>query len=221
MMEFLHLVLHFDHYLGEVIATHGTLIYLLLFAIVFCETGIAPLFFLPGNPLIFISGAFCATGHMNLGLLMATLVAAVLAGSTLAYLIGGVIGHKVFTGNYRWLDQDAFRKTHAFYEEHGGMAFLVSPFIPVVRTFAPLVAGVAAMTFTRFVAYVAAGAMVWVALLASGGYFFGNIPVVHDHLNGIVLLGVGGGVGALVVTGLWRAYRRRHRGGPGHRQQRR
>ena len=209
MMEFLQILLHFDHYLDTVIANYGALIYALLFAIVFCETALAPLFFLPGNPLIFISGALCATGQLHIGLLMAILMMAAVSGSVVNYRIGSVVGPKLFSRNFKWLDQEAFLKTHAFYERYGGMTFLLSLFIPVVRTFAPLVAGVAAMTFSRFVLFVAAGAATWVGLLVSGGYFFGNIPLIHDHLNSIMLAGIGGGVGALVLSGLWRSYRKK------------
>jgi len=209
MMEFLQILLHFDHYLDTVIADYGTMIYFLLFAIVFCETALAPLFFLPGNPLIFISGAFCATGQLHIALLSAILFGAALSGSAVNYRIGSLIGPKLLNRNFKWLDQEAFQKTHAFYERYGGMTFLLSLFIPVVRTFAPLVAGVAAMTFSRFILFVAAGAAVWVGLLVSGGYFFGNIPFIHTHLNSIMLLGIGGGVGALLLGGLWRSYRKK------------
>lgn len=209
-MEFLQIILHFDRYLDTVIAQYGTMIYLLLFAIVFCETAFAPLFFLPGNPLIFISGAYCATAHLNIGLLMAILISAVLLGSVVNYRIGKFLGQKLFSQRHKWLDQDALRKTHTFYETYGGVTFLLSLFIPVVRTFAPLVAGVAEMTFSKFVLFVAAGAVVWVTLLVTSGYFFGNIPLIHDHLNSIMLLGIGGGVGALLLSGLWRSYRKKH-----------
>ncbi len=208
-MEFFQILLHFDRYLDTVIANYGTMIYLLLFAIVFCETALAPLFFLPGNPLIFISGALCATGMLHVGLLMAVLFSAALIGSAVNYRIGRAIGQQAFSGNIRWFDQASLLKTHAFYENHGGVTFLLSLFIPVVRTFAPLVAGVAEMSFSRFLLFVAAGAAVWVVTLVLGGYFFGNIPLIHDHLNSIMLLGIGGGVGALVLSGLWRAYRKR------------
>lgn len=209
MIDFLQILLHFDRYLDTVIANYGTMIYLLLFAIVFGETALAPLFFLPGNPLIFISGAYCATGQINLWLVLAILFSAAFSGSLVNYRIGSAIGHKIFSRNYPWLDQDSLRKTHAFYERYGGMTFLLSLYIPVVRTFAPLVAGVAAMTFSKFGLFVAAGAALWVVTLVAGGYFFGNIPLIHDHLNSIMLLGIGGGVGALVVSGMWRAYRKR------------
>src|SRR4051794_29420330 len=144
-MDFLQIfdmILHVDKYLGTVIAQYGTLVYVVLFAIVFCETGLVVLPFLPGDTLLFIGGAFCASGAMNIGLLMALLVAAAVSGNTVNYWIGSAIGHKVFTHDYRWLDQEALRKTHAFYELHGGKTIILSRFIPIVRTFAPFVAGV-------------------------------------------------------------------------------
>lgn len=209
-MEFLQIILHFDHYLDTLIAHYGALIYLVLFGIVFCETAFAPLFFLPGNPLIFISGALCATGQLKLGVVMLTLASAALFGSVINYRIGQLIGPKIFNRKYKWLDQDALRKTQAFYENYGGVTFLLSLFIPVVRTFAPLVAGVARMRFARFVGFVTLGAIFWVLSLVIGGYFFGNIPLIHDHLNSIMLLGIGGTVGALMLNGLWRSYRKKH-----------
>ena len=148
-MEFLQVLLHFDRYLGSVIAQYGNWIYLLLFVIVFCETALIPLFFLPGNPLLFICGAYSATGMMDVWILMATLCVAALGGSLLNYTFGRFIGKQVYTRNYRWLDRAALLKTHAFYESHGGLSFLFSLFIPVVRTFAPLIAGVSQNTMTN------------------------------------------------------------------------
>lgn len=208
-MEFLQVLLHFDHYLGTVITQYGTWIYLLLFGIVFCETALIPLFFLPGNPLLFISGAFCASGLMNIWVLMVALFVAALSGSLVNYRIGRFIGKQIYTRNYRWLDREALLKTHAFYESHGGYSFLFSLFIPVVRTFAPLVAGVSEMRAARFVGFVTAGAAIWVVTLATAGYFFGNLPLIHDNLNIILLLGIGLGVGSVILGGLWRTYRKR------------
>jgi membrane-associated protein len=211
-MDFLQIILHFDRYLGDVIAHYGMLVYLLLFALVFCETALIPLFFLPGNPLLFISGAFCATGVMNVWLLTGCLFTAALSGSLVNYHIGRFIGKKVFTCHYRFIDRDALQKTHAFYESYGGLSFLISLFIPVVRTFAPLIAGVAEMGTARFLFFVACGAAAWVVSLVASGYFFGNLPLIHDHLNALLLLGIGLGVGGLVAGGAWRAYRK-HRTG--------
>ncbi|HEX7645183.1 MAG TPA: VTT domain-containing protein [Burkholderiaceae bacterium] len=211
-MNFFDLILHVDKYMGEVIRQYGSLIYLLIAAIVFSETGFVVLFFLPGDTLLFIGGAFCASGQMNVGLLMLLLIAAAVAGNTLNYFIGRFIGHKVFTHNYRWLDQDALRKTHKFYEKYGGITVVLSRFLPVLRTFAPFVAGVSEMTLTKFQAYNFGGATLWVGLLVSLGYFFGNIPIFHDHLNSIVLIGVGAALLPVVAGTLWRFARKALRG---------
>lgn len=206
-MSLLHTLLHLDQTLGSVIAQYGTLAYVVLFAIVFCEMGLVPLFFLPGDPLLFIGGALSAAGALNLWLLMAVLFAAAVSGSTLNYGIGHALGQKVFTQELKWLNRDALERTRAFYEKHGGITFILSPYIAVVRTFAPFVAGVSAMTWSKFQLFNSAGAALWVISLVLGGYFFGNIPLIRDHLNGIVLLGIGLGVGALMVGACWNFYR--------------
>jgi membrane-associated protein len=206
-MEFFNLVVHFDRYLDMAMHQYGALIYLLLFMIVFCETALLALFFLPGDPLLFISGALCAGGAINVWLLMALLFVAAVAGSVVNYHIGRLIGAKVFSQNYRWLNRAALHRTHEFYERHGGLTFLLSPFIAVVRTFAPFVAGVSAMTFRKFLVYTVAGDAIWVLLLVPGGYFFGNIPLIRDHLNSLVLIGIGAGVGSLLAGWLWKRLR--------------
>jgi membrane-associated protein len=207
-MQFIDMVLHVDKYLGTVIAQYGTMVYAVLFAIVFCETGLVVLPFLPGDTLLFIGGAFCATGAMNEWLLMALLIVAAAGGNTVNYLIGNAIGHRVFTHDYKWLDKDALRKTHAFYENHGGKTIILARFVPIVRTFAPFVAGVSEMTFAKFQLFNIAGALLWVVGLVAGGYFFGNIPVIRDHLNTIVLLGVAAAVVPLALGGLWKVTRK-------------
>ncbi|HEY8027795.1 MAG TPA: VTT domain-containing protein [Burkholderiaceae bacterium] len=206
--QLLDLILHVDKYMGEVIRNYGPLVYLLLCAIVFSETGFVVLFFLPGDTLLFVGGAFCAAGAINVWLLIALLIAAAVGGSTLNYFIGRFIGQKVFTHNYRWLDQDALRKTHEFYEKYGGITMVLSRFVPVVRTFAPFVAGVSEMTLARFQMFNIGGAVLWVLALVSCGYFFGNIPIFHDHLNTIVLIGVGVAVVPVAFGGLWRFAKR-------------
>jgi membrane-associated protein len=205
-MELLQILLHFDRYLGSVITQSGSWIYLLLFGIVFCETALIPLFFLPGNPLLFICGAYCATGMLNVWIVLGILFIAALGGSLVNYALGRFIGKQVYTRNYRWLDRAALLKTHAFYESYGGTSFLFSLFIPVVRTFAPLIAGVSEMHATRFALFVATGAAIWVLILVPAGYFFGNLPLIHDNLNTLLLVGIALGVGAVIVSGLWRAY---------------
>lgn len=207
-MQFLDMILHVDKSLGSVIDQYGTMAYVVLFAIVFCETGLVVLPFLPGDTLLFIAGAFCATGAMNAWLLCILLIVAAVAGNTVNYWIGSAIGHKVFTHDYKWLDKAALHRTHAFYENHGGKTIVLARFVPIVRTFAPFVAGVSEMTFAKFQVFNVAGAALWVVGLVAGGYFFGNIPVIRDHLNTIVLIGVGAAVIPLAIGGLWKVGRK-------------
>ena len=204
LMQLLGMILHVDKSLGDFIAQYGTMVYWVLFAIIFCETGLVVLPFLPGDSLLFIAGAFCASGHMNIWVLMALLIFAAIAGNTVNYWIGEAIGHKVFTHDYKWLDKKALHRTHLFFEKHGGKTIILCRFVPVVRTFAPFVAGVSEMTFARFQLFNVTGAVLWVAGLASCGYFFGNIPVIRDHLNAIVLIGVGAAIIPVLLGGLWK-----------------
>ena len=207
-LQFFDMILHVDKYLGTFIAQYGPLIYVVLFAIVFAETGLVVFPFLPGDTLLFIAGAFCATGAMNVWVLMALLIVAAVSGNTVNYWIGKAIGHKVFTHDYRWLDKAALQKTHAFYENHGGKTIILARFVPIVRTFAPFVAGVSEMTFAKFQFFNLVGALLWVVGLVAGGYFFGNIPIIRDHLNTIVLIGVGAAAIPVALGGLWKVYQR-------------
>lgn len=207
-MQFLDMIIHIDKTLGMMIAQYGTMVYVMLAAIVFCETGLVVMPFLPGDTLLFIAGAFCATGAMNIWLLMGLLVACAIAGNTVNYWIGQAIGHKVFTRDYRWIDRKSLQKTHDFFEKHGGKTIILARFLPIVRTFAPFVAGVSEMSFARFQFYNITGALLWVAGLVVGGYFFGNMPIIRDHLNTIVLLGIAAAIFPLILGGLWKLYRK-------------
>ncbi|GGY54416.1 VTT domain-containing protein [Pseudoduganella sp. SL102] len=210
-MEFVHLMemlVHVDKALDTLIAQYGTLVYAILFAIIFCETGLVVLFFFPGDTLLFIAGAFCATGHMHLGLLIFLLISAAVIGNTTNYWIGEAIGNRMFTHNYRWINRDALQRTHNFFERHGGKTIILARFVPVVRTFAPFVAGVSDMTFARFQLYNVTGAVLWVGSLCTAGYFFGNMPLVRDNLTTIVLIGVGVAVVPVALGGLWKMSRR-------------
>jgi len=207
-MHFFSALLHFDQYLNIVIDQYGSMVYIALFTIIFCEMALLVLFFLPGDPLLFISGALCATGAMNIWILMGLLFIAAVLGNIVNYWLGNAIGNKVYFQNYKWLNRDALLKTHAFYERHGGITLLLSPFVAVVRTFAPFVAGASEMTFKKFLLFTIVGDAIWIATLAPSGYFFGNIPLIRDHLNAFVLLGVGAGVGSLLLSGLWKYFKR-------------
>ena len=207
-MQFFDMILHVDKTLGVVIAQYGTMVYVVLAAIIFCETGLVVMPFLPGDSLLFIAGAFCATGAMDIWLLMGLLVVCAIAGDTLNYSIGKAIGQKVFTRNYRWLDKKSLMITHDFFEKHGGKTIVIARFVPIVRTFAPFVAGVSEMNYGRFLLFNVAGALLWVVGLVVAGYFFGNIPIIRDHLNTIVLLGIAAAIVPLIIGGMWKLYKK-------------
>jgi len=206
--QILHAIFHIDQSMRQLVDAYGILFYLILFAIVFCETGFLPLFFLPGDPLLFVCGAFCASGVLNLGSTMAVLFVATFGGCAVNYRIGRYVGARAYTQNYRWLDRTALERTHAFCERYGRAALLISPYVAVVRTFAPFIAGISAMRTGRFMAANAMGAALWVLGLVLGGYWFGNIPIVRNNLNTLVLTGAGIGVAALVVGALLKLKRR-------------
>lgn len=206
-MQFLDMILHVDKSLGIVIEQYGTLIYFILFAIVFCETGLVVLPFLPGDTLLFVAGAFCATGAMNPWLLVLLLVIAAVSGNTVNYWIGKAIGQKVFTHDYRWLDKAALRKTHLFYENHGGKTIVLARFVPIVRTFAPFVAGVGAMNYPRFLFYNVTGGIAWILIFVWAGYFFGNIPTVERNFELVIFAIIGLSVVPMVIE-YWKERKR-------------
>jgi membrane-associated protein len=207
-LQLLNVLLHVDKSLGFLIQQYGTLIYVVLFLIIFCETGLVVLPFLPGDSLLFIAGTFCATGALNIWLLMLLLVFAAVMGNTLNYWIGSLIGHKVFTHNYRWLNPAALVKTHGFYEKHGGKTIVLARFTPIVRSFAPFIAGVSAMTLVKFQFFNIIGAILWVVGLLLFGYLFGNMPWVSGHLNTLVLIGIAVTILPIVLGALWQLYRK-------------
>lgn len=211
LLHFVNLVLHIDAFLGDFIRQYGAWVYLVLFLIVFCETGLVVFPFLPGDSLLFIGGAFAATGEMNVGLLIVLLLVAAISGNTVNYLIGRWVGPKVFNTHIpvleRFLDRAALQKTHSFYDKHGGKTIVLARFIPVVRTFAPFVAGASSMSAARFQLFNVIGALVWVLLLVLLGYFFGNIPFIRQYLNVIVLVGIGAAVVPVALGAVWKLVR--------------
>uniref|UniRef100_UPI00333EAD23 VTT domain-containing protein n=1 Tax=Castellaniella defragrans TaxID=75697 RepID=UPI00333EAD23 len=209
MVEFFQLILHIDQSLGLWVEQYGAWIYLILAIVIFAETGLVVLPFLPGDSLLFIAGAFGASGLLDPVLLGAILLVAAILGNTVNYSVGRFIGPKVFERDYRFLDRKALLKTHAFYEKHGGKTVVLSRFLPLFRTFAPFVAGVAAMNALRFQLYNVIGAVAWIVGLITLGYFFGNVPIIKDHLNTIVLIGVGTAAVPVLLGMLWKLLRRR------------
>ncbi|MBB3193750.1 DedA family protein [Roseateles terrae] len=180
-------VLHVDAHLAEFVTNYGAWVYALLFLIVFVETGVVVMPFLPGDSLLFVVGALCGAGVMNLPLAMGVLLVAAILGDQCNYTIGRTLGPKVFQWEQsRFFNKRAFDAAHEFYERHGGITIVLARFMPFIRTFAPFVAGVAAMSRSRFTAYNVGGAMLWVVGLTLAGYLFGNIPFVQTHLSKII-----------------------------------
>ena len=211
IQELLHLLLHFDAELTRLIGVYGAWIWALLFGIVFLETGLVVTPFLPGDSMLFVVGALCASGSLNLATGLGLLWAAAVLGDSLNYSIGKAVGHRVFSWKHsRWFNRRAFDRAHAFYARYGGITVVSARFIPFVRTFAPFVAGVAEMSYARFLAFNALGAALWVGLLMGAGYAFGNLPWVRGHLPALSL-------GVVVVSLLplalgWLRARMRSRG---------
>jgi membrane-associated protein len=188
LADFWDLIVHLDTHLESFVAQHGAWVYALLFAIVFCETGLVVTPFLPGDSLLFVAGAIAAVGGMDIVVVSATLVAAALCGDNVTYWVGRWLGPKVFSsGESRWLNKEHLQRAHAFYERHGGKTIILARFMPIVRTYAPFVAGIGAMPYMRYLSYCVAGALLWVVSLCTAGYFFGNIPAVKNNLTVVIV----------------------------------
>jgi membrane-associated protein len=187
-VDLLDIVLHLDVHLLEWVESYGVWIYAILFAIIFSETGFVVTPFLPGDSLLFVAGAIAATDAMNVHLLAVLLATAAILGNTVNYAIGRWLGKTFFRDRgSRWLNPAHLDKAHAFYERHGGKAVVISRFLPIVRTYVPFVAGMAAMSAREYTAYNVAGGVLWVGSLLYAGYFFGNIPWIRGNLTAIII----------------------------------
>jgi membrane-associated protein len=192
LLWFWDLVVHLDVHLAALLQKHGPWVYAILFAIIFCETGLVVTPVLPGDSLLFVAGALGATGGIDVHLLALSLIVAAVLGNTVNYSIGHYLGPKVFHWeNSRFFNRKALDRAHAFYERHGGMTIVITRFVPFLRTFAPFVAGIAQMSYVRFTIYNLVGAVLWVLSLTYAGYWFGNVPVVKDNLTVVILSLVG------------------------------
>lgn len=179
---------HLDKHLIEVINTYGTWTYLILFLIIFCETGLVVTPFLPGDSMVFVVGALSASGKLNTPVIYLLLVAAAVLGDTANYHIGKYIGPKIFQAeNVRFFKKEHLIRTHNFYEKHGGKTIIIARFIPIIRTFAPFVAGIGKMGYLKFLSFNLVGGFLWVTLCITGGYFFGNIPAVQNNFTLVIL----------------------------------
>ncbi len=194
-MDFLDVALHLDKYLLVLTQHYGVWIYFVLFLIIFCETGLVIAPFLPGDSMLFVAGTLASSGAIDVNMLITVLVAAAFSGDNTNYWIGRVIGPKVFSHEKsRFFNHEHLEKTHAFYERHGGKTVVFCRFLPIIRTFAPFVAGVGSMGYRRFMLYSLMGGLFWIGFFIYCGYFFGNAPIVKQNLSafimGIILLTV-------------------------------
>ena len=207
LLQLVDFILHVDRYLEAFVAQYGAWVYALLFLIIFVETGVVVMPFLPGDSLLFIVGAMCGAGLMSLPLAMGLILAAAILGDQTNYTIGRYFGPRVFQWeNSRFFSRRGFDQAHAFYEKYGGITIILARFMPFVRTFVPFVAGVAEMTRSKFSFFNVVGAVIWVVGLLSVGYLFGNLPIVQQHLSKIIwaLIIV---PGLIAMFGAWKASR--------------
>ena len=205
--QFLGFFLHLDTHLAFVITEFGPWTYVLLFFIVFAETGLVVTPFLPGDSLLFAAGAFAAQGALSVPVLFVLLAVAAILGDTVNYAVGAFLGPRVFRENVRFLRRDYLLRAERFYEVHGGKTIILARFIPIIRTFAPFVAGVGSMQYVRFLCYNVVGGFLWVGLFVFGGYFFGALPVVQENFE-FVILGI---IGVSLIPPVLEWWR--HRGG--------
>jgi membrane-associated protein len=182
----LDLFLHLDEYLAQIISDYGMWTYGILFAVIFIETGVVVLPFLPGDSLLFAAGTFAALGSLNIWGLIALLIGAAFLGDTVNYSIGHYLGDRAY--NIKWIKREYLEKTHAFFEKHGGKAIFLARFVPIVRTFAPFVAGIGKMTYGYFITYNLVGGVTWVLLFTLTGYLFGNIPFVKENFEYVIIV---------------------------------
>ncbi|MEQ1879837.1 MAG: DedA family protein [Burkholderiales bacterium] len=209
LTAFIDLVLHLDRHLLTLTQQYGIWVYAILFLIIFLETGVVVTPFLPGDSLLFVAGTLAAAGELNVHTLAAVLIVAAILGDSLNYSIGRFLGPKVFRfEDTRFFKRAYLEKTQAYFVRHGGKTIIIARFVPIIRTYAPFVAGIGAMRYPRFLAFNVSGALLWVICLTYAGYFFGNLPIVKNNLT-IVILGI---IFVSILPGLiefWRARRKR------------
>ena len=188
LINLLNGILHLDKSLNLIIQSYGIWTYLLIFFIIFCETGLVVTPFLPGDSILFATGAFASLGTLNLFILFFVFLLAAVLGDTVNYHIGKKIGSSILEKrNGRFINREYLRKAHAFYEKHGSMTIVVGRFIPIIRTFVPFVAGIGEMSYSRFIVYNIFGGFLWVTLFLGGGYFFGNLPIIKNNFSFVLI----------------------------------
>jgi membrane-associated protein len=181
-------IIHIDQHLHALCINYGIWVYAILFIIIFCETGLVVTPFLPGDSLLFAVGSLAAIGALNAAVGSILLMAAAIAGDTVNYWAGNYVGPRVFYEEHsRFLNKEYLHRTHAFYEKHGGKTIIIARFLPIIRTFAPFVAGIGEMTYSRFIAFNVVGGVLWVTAFVCGGYLFGNIPLIKNNFSLVIL----------------------------------
>lgn len=187
MANIIDFILHINEYIYLIIQNYGTWVYFIFFLVVFCETGLVVVPFLPGDSLLFASGAFAAIGLLDIRFVFLIFLAAAVLGDTANYHIGKFLGPKVFSSEHsRFLNREQLERTHRFYQRHGAFTIIIARFMPFIRTFAPFVAGIGDMSYMKFLSYNFAGGTAWVSLFVFAGYFFGNIPAIKDNFSAVV-----------------------------------
>lgn len=205
LLSLLDFILHFDRHLSVIIDAYGPATYVILFIIVFCETGLVILPLLPGDSLLFVAGAFAAQGNLDIALLLGLLFVAAILGDTVNYWIGSVIGPRIFKqAHVRFLNKKYLEEAERFYEKHGGKTIIIARFMPIIRTFAPFVAGIGKMHYGRFLSYNLLGGLLWVAIFILGGFYFGAIPIIKENLTLAILIIIGLSVLPGVLKGVRR-----------------
>jgi membrane-associated protein len=209
MIQIWHMILDFDAHLPQLVAMHANLVYAILFGVVFLQIGVLPFFFLPSNPFLFVCGAVWAASALNIWLLIPVLIIAAIVGNLTGYWLGNSVGQAFFVDYLKWPNQAALDKTRVFYDKHGEKGFLVTLFLPVIRTLAPFLAGMTQMHFFKFVRSASVGAVIWVLVCVLAGYFFGNIPVVKNHLGAITVAGLAIVIAFVLLSKLWKSLTKR------------
>ena len=203
MMQIWQMILDFDAHLPQLVAMHANLVYVILFAVVFLQIGVLPFFFLPSNPFLFVCGAVWAASSLNIWLLLPVLIVAAILGNLTGYWLGKTVGQAFFVDYLKWPNQAALDKTRVFYDKHGEKGFLVTLFLPVIRTVAPFLAGITNMSFVKFARSALLGSVMWVLVCVLAGYFFGNIPVIKNHLGAVTIFGLGLVIVFFSISKVW------------------
>lgn len=205
--QFIDILLHLDKHLDWLVTNYGTWTYLVLWLIIFCETGLVVTPFLPGDSLLFAIGALSANGILDITWSLILLAVATILGDTVNYWIGSLVGPKAFSKEHsRWFNKAYLERTHRFYEKHGGKTIIIARFVPIIRTFAPFIAGIGKMTYPVFLLYNVIGALLWMVLILYAGYFFGNILWVKNNFSMVILIIVVISLLPIIIE-VWRSWR--------------